>query len=91
MSGADVSTQLKTFTESLSPYNTVGKLKNLRISSEDIEAQKKNLEVLASVERMLELVAELGGTASYLSQAEIVLLPDHPWVKQAQATRKADP
>lgn len=79
---------LKTFTESLSPYNTVGKLKNLRISSEDIEAQKKNLEVLASVERMLELVAELGGTASYLSQAEIVLLPDHPWVKQAQATRK---
>lgn len=79
---------LKTFTESLLPYNTVGKLKNLRISSEDIEAQKKNLEVLASVERMLELVAELGGTASYLSQAEIVLLPDHPWVKQAQATRK---
>ncbi len=79
---------LKTFTESLSPYNTVGKLKNLRISSEDIEAQKKNLEVLASVERMLELVAELGGTASYLSQAEMVLLPDHPWVKQAQAMRK---
>jgi hypothetical protein len=79
---------LKTFTESLSPYNMVGKLKNLRISSEDIEAQKKNLEVLASVERMLELVAELGGTASYLSQAEMVLLPDHPWVKQAQAMRK---
>jgi hypothetical protein len=79
---------LKTFTESLSPYNTVGKLKNLRIGSEDIEAQKKNLEVLASVERMLDLVAELGGTAAYLSQAEIVLLPDHPWVKQAQAIRK---
>ncbi len=79
---------LKTFTESLSPYNTVGKLKNLRIGSEDIEAQKRNLEVLASVERMLELVAELGGTASYLSQAEIVLLPDHTWVKQAQSTRK---
>jgi hypothetical protein len=79
---------LKTFIESLSPYNTVGKLKNLRISSEDIEAQKKSLEVLASVERLLELVAELGGTASYLSQAEIVLLPEDPWVKQAQATRK---
>jgi hypothetical protein len=79
---------LKAFTESLSPYNTVGKLKNLRISSEDIEAQKKNLEVLASVERMLELVAELGGTAAYLSQAEMVLLPDHPWVKQSQAMRK---
>jgi Family of unknown function (DUF6079) len=79
---------LKGFTESLSPYNTVGKLKNLRIGSDDIEAQKKNLEVLSAVERMLELVAEVGTTASYLSQAEMVLLPDDPWVKKAQEIRK---
>jgi hypothetical protein len=78
---------LKTFTESLAPYNTVGKLKNLRIGSDDIDAQKKNLEVLATVERLLELVAELGGTAAYLSQAEMVLPGDHSWVKQAQAAR----
>ena len=78
---------LKTFTESLAPYNTVGKLKNLRIGSGDIDAQKKNLEVLAAVERLLELVAELGSTAAYLSQAEMVLPGDHPWVKQAQAAR----
>ncbi len=78
---------LKTFTESLAPYNTVGKLKNLRIGSDDIGAQKKNLEVLAAVERLLELVAELGSTAAYLSQAEMVLASDHPWVKQAQASR----
>lgn len=78
---------LKTFTESLAPYNTVGKLKNLRIGSDDIDAQKKNLEVLAAVERLLELVAELGSTAAYLSQAEMVLPGDHPWVKQAQAAR----
>jgi hypothetical protein len=78
----------KPFTESLTPYNTVGKLKNLRIGSDDIDAQKKNLEVLASVERLQELVAELGATAGYLSSAELVLASDHPWVKQAQATRK---
>lgn len=78
---------LKTFTESLAPYNTVGKLKNLRIGSDDIDAQKKNLEVLAAIERLLELVAELGSTAAYLSQAEMVLPGDHPWVKQAQAAR----
>lgn len=78
---------LKTFTESLAPYNTVGKLKNLRIGSDDIDAQKKNLEVLAAVERLLELVVELGSTAAYLSQAEMVLPGDHPWVKQAQAAR----
>lgn len=78
---------LKTFTEGLTPYNTVGKLKNLRIGSEDIDAQKKNLEVLASVEKLLEIVGELGATAGYLSQAELVLASDHPWVKQAQAAR----
>lgn len=79
---------LKAFSESLAPYNTVGKLKNLRVGSDDIEAQKKNLEVLQAVEGMLELVAELGTTASYLSQAEMVLSADHAWVRQAQDVRK---
>lgn len=79
---------LKAFSESLAPYNTVGKLKNLRIGSDDIAAQKKNLEVLQAVEGMLELVAELGTTASYLSQAEMVLSADHAWVRQAQDARK---
>jgi predicted ATPase len=80
---------LKKFTESLTPYNTVGKLKNLRVTQEDLDGQKKNLEVLAAVERLLELVVELGSTASYLSQAEMVLPAEHPWVKQAEAARKA--
>ena len=79
---------LKTFTEGLTPYNTVGKLKNLRIGSDDIDAQKKNLEVLSAVEKLLDLIAELGSTAAYLSQAEMVLTSDHAWVKQAQAARK---
>ncbi|MGQ3354012.1 MAG: DUF6079 family protein [Phreatobacter sp.] len=79
---------LKACSESLAPYNTVGKLKNLRIGSDDIAAQKKNLEVLQAVEGMLELVADLGTTASYLSQAEMVLSADHAWVRQAQDARK---
>lgn len=80
--------ELKAFSESLSPYNTVGKLKNLRIGSDDIAAQKKNLEVLNSVDGLNGLIGELGNTASYLGQAELVLPPDHAWVKQAQDTRK---
>jgi hypothetical protein len=79
---------LKGFLESLTPYNTVGKLKNLRITQDDIDTQKKNLEVLSSVEKLRDLVTELGTTAAYLSQAEMVLASDHPWVQQAKAARK---
>ena len=79
---------LKTFLESLQPYNTVGKLKNLRVTQADVDTQKKNLEVLAQVERLRDLVADLGTTAAYLSQAEMVLPSDHPWIAQAQTARK---
>ncbi|WP_304526524.1 DUF6079 family protein [Halomonas sp. I5-271120] len=80
---------LKNFLESLSPYNTIGKLKNLRITQADINAQKQNLEVLISVEKLRDLVAELGPVASYLSQAEMVLPASHPWLQEAEAKRKA--
>jgi len=79
---------LKGFLEGLSPYNTVGKLKNLRITQDDIEIQKKNLDALAAVESLRDLVAELGNVAAYLSQAEMVLPGNHSWVQQAQAARK---
>src|SRR5690606_8786861 len=79
---------LKGFLEGLSPYNTVGKLKNLRITQDDIDTQRKNLDVLSSVEKLRDLVAELGTTAAYLSQAEMVLATDHAWVQQAQTARK---
>ena len=79
---------LKRFSESLAPYNTIGKLKNLRIGSDDITAQKQNLEILSDVEQLLKLVGELGSTAGYLYQAEMILSPDHKWVEKAQEVRK---
>jgi hypothetical protein len=79
---------LKTFLESLTPYNTVGKLKNLRVTQADVDTQKKSLEILAQVERLRDLVADLGTTAAYLSQAEMVLESGHPWTQKAQAARK---
>lgn len=80
---------LKDFLEKLSPYNTLGKLKNLRFSQTDIDTQKKNFESLSELEKLRNLVTELGATAAYLSQAEMALPPDHPWAAQAKTTRKA--
>ena len=79
---------LKQFSESLAPYNTVGKLKNLRISQEDIAIQKNNFDVLTSVEKLIDIVVELGSTAGYLSQAEMILPTEHEWIKQTSDTRK---
>lgn len=79
---------LKGFLEDLRPYNTIGKLKNLRITQDDIDTQKKNLTMLASIEKLRDLVADLGSAAAYLSQAGMVLPEDHPWVRQAQTARK---
>jgi len=80
---------LKKFVESLVPYNTGGKLKNLRITQEDLDAQKKSLDVVQTVERLSAVVAELGSAASYLSQAQMVLPTEDPWVVRAEACRKA--
>lgn len=78
---------LKAFAEGLQPYNTVGKLKNLRIDAEDVDRQKQNLGVLKSVEQLLAFVAELGPLANYISQAELILPTDHPWLSQVQTAR----
>lgn len=78
---------LKGFSENLSPYNTVGKLKNLRITSEDIETQRQNLTTLVAVEGLSELVAELGPAAAYLSHAETILPAEHEWAEKVKAVR----
>jgi hypothetical protein len=78
---------LKTFAEGLQPYNTVGKLKNLRVDSSDIEMQKQNLAVLKTVEHLLAFIADLGTLAAYVSQAELILPTEHPWLNEARTVR----
>ncbi|MDK9714457.1 MAG: DUF6079 family protein [Sulfuritalea sp.] len=78
---------LKKFAEDLSPYNSVGKLKNLRITQEHIEAQKPNLASLDQIKGMLKLIGELGSLASYLAQAEMALPEANPWVTLARGVR----
>ncbi|QQS04457.1 MAG: ATP-binding protein [Fibrobacterota bacterium] len=78
---------LKSFTEGLNAYNTLGKLKNLRTTQDDLELQKRNLDVLIRTEYLVGVVQDLSGLASYLAQAEMVLDPTHEWVGKAQSMR----
>ena len=80
---------LKNFAEGVQPYNTIGKLKNLRTDSLEIARQVDNRGILKTIETLLEFVSEVGTTAAYLSQAELVLPTDHPWIAQAQAAKNS--
>lgn len=78
---------LKSFVERLSPYNNLGKLKNLNLTLEDIDAQKANLATLDLVKGLMKLIAEIGPAAGYLAQAEMALPDNHPWVTTARDAR----
>lgn len=79
--------KLKAFAEALSPYNTVGKLKNLRLSLENIHAEGPNLLALDFIKGLLKFSGDLGPMAAYLAQAEMALPDDDSWVVQARHGR----
>lgn len=51
------------------------------------QLMERNLGALKSVEHLLAFVAELGPLANYISQAELILPTDHPWLSQVQTAR----
>jgi hypothetical protein len=81
--------QLKAFLEALQPYNTPGKLKNLKYGVAEIEGQKTNLATLKDLTTLGELVASLGPAAAYLSEGSKVLPGDHPWQQRVDDLRKS--
>lgn len=77
----------KTFLESLQAYTSPGKLKNLRYNAHEVSGQRGGLQDLEETESLLELLASLGGMASYLSTAEAVLPTGHEWLVQVKTVR----
>jgi hypothetical protein len=78
---------LKTFLESLQSFTTAGKLKNLPHDVAAIQAQNAALTGLRESEALTSLVDELQPHTSYLSQAELALPPDYPWLERAKTLR----
>lgn len=80
-------TETKNFLESLQAYNTTGKLKNFRYSSEQVSAHEGGLKQLISIQKLQNLLVELSPLAVYLSKAEAVLPMEHGWNEQVKAAR----
>jgi hypothetical protein len=74
-------TQLKEFLDSLNPYNTPGKLGNFRYSVSDVKINENRIRILEEVQVLDKLSKDLMPLSSYLSQAELVLPDNNPWLK----------
>ncbi|MBI5515241.1 MAG: ATP-binding protein [Deltaproteobacteria bacterium] len=80
---------LKAFAEGLAPFVTVAKLKNLRLTPDDIVAARNALTHLRQVERVHAVVIELAPRAAYLAVAEGILPEDDAWRKGLPGKRAA--
>ena len=76
--------ELKQFLESLQIYNTPGKLKNFKYTSEDIIKQRGNLDIIKEAESAKKLLNDVIPLASYISEAEAVLPKGNAWRDQLE-------
>ncbi len=79
---------LKNFLESLQVYKTPAKLKNFRYSIKEIKEQETARQIMARLSELLALKRETDSLAAYISQAEMALPGDHPWVQELQDQRR---
>jgi hypothetical protein len=70
----------KVFLESLQAYNSAGKLKNFRYTTDEVTAQRIGLDSLGEIESLTDLVSDLAPAAAYLMTAEHILPATHSWV-----------
>lgn len=78
---------LKTFLESLQPYNTVGKLKNFPHDVAAIQGRRAALATVESVANLAALCQQLNPLTAYLQTAEAILPAGHPWVASVRSAK----
>jgi hypothetical protein len=78
----------KEFLETLSRYNTVGKLRNLQMGVADVSHAQQDRVVSDRVEQLLDLVSQMQPLTTYLAEAQANLPAEHPWVEKASTTRQ---
>ena len=78
----------KEFLEALSRYNMPGKLRNLSMTTSEVEEELSYRARALRVKDLLDVLDQLQPLTAYLSEAGAVLPGDHQWVDQAEAARQ---
>jgi hypothetical protein len=79
--------QTKEFLETLSRFNTPGKLRNLQLGEAAIGAALTARRGALRTQQLLDLIAQLQPAAAYLAEAQANLPLEHAWVQASQAAR----
>jgi len=79
----------KQFLEELSRFNTVGKLRNLRLTVNEVTEALDYRAVVKRAEQLLELVGQIQPLTAYLAEAQANLPDDHPWSQRAVSARQS--
>jgi len=80
--------QCKRFLEQLTPFNTVGKLRNLRLSPTEVAETRRSRAALENLEALLHQVDHIQPLTTYLAEAQASLPKEHPWAERAAAERQ---
>lgn len=78
----------KRLLEELYKYNTVGKLRNLRLTPSEIQEYLEHRNIVKRVRQMLEYINQLQPNTTYLAEAQANLPEDHAWTQQALQVQK---
>ena len=78
----------KELLEELSKFNTVGKLRNFRMTKQDVEAALQDRNSIYRIEKLTKLVADIQPITTYLVGAQANLETDHPWFERAENSRQ---
>lgn len=80
--------QYKQMLETLSRFNTPGKLRNLRLTALEIRDGLAGRAALRRVDKLLQSVERLQPLTTYLAEAQANMADDDPWSQQAAATQQ---
>ncbi len=88
---AELSSQVdgvKQFLESLQAFNTPAKLKNFKYSEQEVLAHRPTLQCVKELEELKAFADSIADFTGYLSNAQSILPPEHPWCGKCKELRK---